>query len=215
MKRLAVSLLLASALTTVAPAIAQAPTLTLAISRVGGGPQGTTTFVRFGELVRVSGSISNGAANRPIELVVSPYGGTTRTIRLTTDSTGAFRYSHRPQIRTGYVARSGGLASSQDVFAHVRPKVGLRVISARLRRFRVTMQAIPEQVSHVVLFQRRVTRSRWRTVRRVRVATDNLSATFTARLPRGVQRVRIVVPQTPGYLRGFSAFVRVTIPAAT
>ena len=137
-----------------------------------------------------------------------------QTIRLTTDSSGAFRYSHRPQIRTSYMARSGGQASSQEVYAHVRPKVGLRVLNARLRRFRVTMQAIPERVSHVVLFQRRVTPSRWRTVKRVRVATDNLTTVFTARLPRGVQRVRIVVPQTPGYLAGFSAFVRVTIPSA-
>ena len=89
MKRLAVGVLVASALTAAAPAIAQAPTLTLAISRVAGGPQGTTTFVRFGELVRVSGAISTGAANRPVDLLISPYGGTMQTIRLTTDSSGS------------------------------------------------------------------------------------------------------------------------------
>jgi hypothetical protein len=32
---------------------------------------------------------------------------------------------------------------------------------------------------------------------------------FTARLPRGIHRVRASVPQTPGYLRATSAFVRV------
>jgi hypothetical protein len=210
MKKLVVSGAAALALAAAAPAVAQAPTLTLAISRVGGGPQGTTTFVRFGELVRLSGDISTGA-NRPIQLLITPYRGTTQTVTVRSDTGGAYRYTHRPQIRTSYAARAGTAASPQEVYAHVRPKVGLRVVSARLRRFRVTMQALPEHVSHVVLFQRRVTRSRWRTVRRVRISSRNLSAVFTARLPRGVQRVRIVVPQTPGYLRGFSRFVRVTI----
>jgi hypothetical protein len=44
----------------------------------------------------------------------------------------------------------------------------------------------------------------------VQLRNQNLSARFTARLPRGTHRVRIFVPATPGYLRTTSRFVRVT-----
>lgn len=209
MKRFATLAIAAFTLAAAAPAVAQGPTMTLAISRPGGGPTGTTTVVLYNELVRVSGNLSNGAANQAITLVVSPYRGQARTVNLTTDSTGAFRYTHRPQIRTTYAARTTGMASAQEVAAHVRPKVGLRVVNARTGQFRVTMSAVPEHVSRVVYFQRRITRTRWATVRRVRLRGSNLSTAFSARLPRGTQRVRISVPQTPGYLRTTSAFVLV------
>lgn len=192
-----------------APAVAQAPSVNLSISKPGGGPQGTTTTVLYGELVRVSGEISNGQPNQPVELIVSPYRGTSRVVNLQTDSSGEFGYTHRPLIKTGYTARVAGRAGAQEPFAHVRPKVGLRVLSAPLGRFRVTMAAQPAHVSRVVLFQRRITRTRWATVKRVQLRGQNLSATFTARIPRGTQRVRISVPQTPGYLRTTSRFVLV------
>lgn len=193
-----------------APAVAQAPSVNLAISKPSGGPQGTTTTVLYGELVRVSGEISSGQPNQPVELTVSPYRGTSRVVSLRTDSAGEFTYTHRPLIKTGYTARVAGRDSAQEPFAHVRPKVGLRVISAQRGEFRVTMAAQPAHVSRVVFFQRRITRTRWATVKRVQLRARNLSATFTARLPRGTQRVRISVPQTPGYLRTTSRFVLVS-----
>jgi hypothetical protein len=208
MKKFVLLAVAALSLGAVAPAVAQAPTINLAVSRVGGGPQGTTTTVRFGELVRVSGEVSNGQANQSVQLIVSPYRGPARTVTLLTDSTGEFRYTHRPSIRTGYAARMGATPSRQEPFAHVRPKVGLRVISARRGVFRVTMQAVPQHVSRVVWFERRIG-SEWVHVKRVRLPNRNLSARFTARLPRGTHRVRIAVDATPGYLRATSAFVRV------
>ncbi|MDP9491982.1 MAG: hypothetical protein M3P42_07260 [Actinomycetota bacterium] len=193
-----------------APAVAQAPSVNLAIGKPGSGPQGTTTTVLYGELIRVSGEITNGQPNQPVELTVSPYRGTPRIVSLRTDSSGEFTYAHRPLIKTGYTARVAGRASAQEPFAHVRPKVGLRVINAQRGQFRVTMAAQPEHVSRIVLFQRRITRTRWATVKRVQLRARNLSAAFTAQLPRGSQRVRIFVPQTPGYLRTTSRFVLVS-----
>lgn len=209
MKKLVTLTVTACTLAAAAPAVAQAPAMSLSISRVGAGPQGTTTIAEYGQLVRVSGNLSSGQPNQPITLVVSPYRGQERTISLRTDADGEFRYTHRPQIRTGYAARTTGMASAEEVFAHVRPKVGLRVVNARRGQFRVTMSAVPSQVSRVVYFQRRLTASRWATVRRVRLRATNLSALFTARLPLGSSRVRISVPQTPGYLRTTSRFVLV------
>jgi hypothetical protein len=196
-------------LSAVAPAVAQAPTVNLAISRVGGGPQGTTTTVQYAELVRLSGELTNGQPNVPVELTVTPYRGQTRIVSLRTDSNGEFRWAHRPTIRTGYTARAAGQASRQEPYAHVRPKVGLRVLNARRGLFRVTMMAQPRHVSRVVWFERRIGRT-WHNVRKVRLRNPNLSARFTARLPRGTHRVRIAVDQTPGYLRATSPFVRVT-----
>jgi hypothetical protein len=210
MRKLVLAAIAAMSLAAGAPAVAQAPSLNLAISRVGSGPQGTTTTVRYGELVRISGELSSGQAGQRVDLTVTPYRGETSIVSLVTDSSGAFRWSHRPTIRTGYTARWGTQASGQEPYAHVRPKVGLRVISARRSRFRVTMMAQPEHVSRVVLFQRRLRGDRWATVRRIQLRNENLSARFTARLPRGTQRVRILVPATPGYLRATSRFVRVT-----
>lgn len=80
------------------------------------------------------------------------------------------------------------------------------MINARHGQFRVTMQAQPEHVSRVVWFQRRVTATRWVNVKRIQLRGRNLSARFTARFPRGTQRVRIAVPQTPGYLSTTSRF---------
>jgi hypothetical protein len=210
MKKFATLAMAAFTLAAAAPAVAQAPTMTLSISRVGGGPTGTTTVATHGQLVRVSGNLSSGAANQAVTLVVSPYRGEARTLTLRTDTEGEFRYTHRPFIRTTYAARTAGMTSAQDVVAHVRPKVGLRVVSAQRGQFRVTMAAIPQHVSRVVQFQRRITASRWATVKRVQLRGRNLSALFTARLPAGMQQVRISVPQTPGYLRATSRFVRVS-----
>lgn len=209
MKRLGLVSVAAAAIAVASPAVAQGPQVALTVGKPGAGPQGTTTIVRYGELVRVSGNISTGQANQPVTVTVSPYRGTARTVSLTTDSTGEFQYTHRPTIKTGYTARVGSTASAQEPFAFVRPKVGLRVIDAQAGRFRVTMSAQPAHVSRVVWFQRRITRTRWANVKKVQLRARNLSALFTARLPRGSQRVRIFVPQTPGYLRTTSAFVLV------
>jgi hypothetical protein len=207
MKKRLFAVVAALGLAAAAPAVAQGPALNLAISKPSGGPQGTTTTVLFGELVRVSGELSNGQPNQSIELTVTPYRGTPRVITRTTDADGEFTYTHRPVIRTTYTARWQTRTSGDEPVAHVRPKVGLRVLSGG--RFRVTMAARPEHVSRVVSFQRRVTATRWATVRRVQLRNRNLSAVFRARLPRGSQRVRILVPQTPGYLRTTSRFVLV------
>jgi hypothetical protein len=209
MQRLLLVVTAALGLTAAAPAVAQAPQMSLTIGKPGKGPLGTVTTVRYGELVRISGNISSGGENQPVELIISPYRGEPRRVSIRTDSRGFFRTVHRPRIRTSYVARMGGIASGQEPYAHVRPRIGLRVINARKGLFRVTMAAEPEHVSKVVWFQRRVSRARWVNVKKIHIRQRNLSARFTARLPRGMQRVRLFIPQTPGYLRATSRFALV------
>jgi hypothetical protein len=126
-----------------------------------------------------------------------------------TEAGGDFEVSHRPTIRTSYTARWRGSVSGQEPYTHVRPAVSLRTLNARTGRFYVRVRADASKVSRTVNFQRRVSASAWKTVKRVKIGAS-LQTRFTARLPVGTSRVRILVPQKPGYLQGTSAFVKVT-----
>ena len=209
MRKLIVLFAAGAAIAVAAPAVAQAPpAVSLAVGKPG-GPEGTTTTARFGELVEVSGEINIAQAGEAVEVLVTPYRGETTTRLVRTEPDGEFTVTHRPTIRTSYTARWRGVVSNQEPVAHVRPQLTLRVRNARLGRFLVTMRADRAHASRVVLFQRRVTRTSWATVKRIRLRGTAMSARFTARLPFGSQRVRAFVPQTPGYLRATSDFVLV------
>jgi hypothetical protein len=208
MRRLTLLFVAAAAIAAAAPAVAQAPALTLSIGKPTGGSQGTVTTVRYGELVEVAGEINQARAGEAVEITITPYRGEATIRQVLTDGGGEFTLSHRPTIRTSYNARWRGADSAQEPFAHVTPTLGLRVRNARLGRFQATMVARPEHASRVVWFQRRVG-TQWRTVKKVQLRGNRLSVRFTARLPRGLHRVRAFVPQTPGYLRATSRFVLV------
>jgi hypothetical protein len=209
MRRLILLFAAAAAVAAAAPAVAQAPPVRLTIGKPTGGPHGTVTTVRYGELVELSGDIADNRAGDTVEVTISPYRGETTTRQIVTGTDGEFVFTDRPTIRTSYTARWRGVASDQEPLAHVAPVLGLRVRNARLGRFQATILAERAHASRVIWFQRRITAARWRTVKKIRLRGNRLSARFTARLPSGFHRVRAFVPQTPGYLRGTSAFVRV------
>ena len=208
MKRLVLGAAVALGLAAVAPAVAQAPTVNISISKPSGGPQGTVTTATYGQLVRLSGEVSNGQAGETVLITVSPYGGVESTRQVLSQAGGDFEFTHRPTIRTSYAARWRGAVSAQEPYTHVRPAVSLRLLNAGAGRFYVRVRANPSKVARTVNFQRRVSASAWKTVKRVRLGAS-LQTRFTATLPRGTSRVRIVVPPKPGYLLATSAFVRV------
>ena len=208
MRRLVLLLTMVAGAAFVAPAVAQAPTITMTISRLSGGASGSVATVNYGRLVELSGDVSGAPAGQPVEIVVSPYRGETTVEQVTTDATGEFSFTHRPFIRTSYIARAGGGTSTQEPLAFVRPTVRLTRLNRPKGWFAVRVNADAQHVSHVVWFQRRINRTRWLTVKRVHLSRT-LTARFRARLPRGARWVRAVTPQTPGYLRATSAFVRV------
>jgi hypothetical protein len=192
-----------------APAVAQAPAVTLAVGKPGGGPHGTTTTVRYGEVVEVSGDIMDNRGGDTVEVTITPYRGVSTIRQVVSGADGEFTLTHRPTIRTSYSARWRGITSDQEPIVHVTPELALKARNARLGRFVVTMQARRQDASRVIWFQRRISGTQWRTVKKVRLPGNRLSVAFTARLPRGMHRVRAFVPQTPGYLRATSDFVRV------
>jgi hypothetical protein len=191
-----------------APAVAQAPTVSLAISKPTGGPQGTTTTVTYGQLVRVSGNVSNNRVGETVLITIAPYGRGPTTRQVITRDEGAFTITHQPTVRTTYRARWRGQDSQQEPVAHVRPAVSIRVLSSN--RFFVRLRGDAARVARTVIFQRRTSRTSWRRVKRVLIPAS-LQTRFTANLPRGSHQVRIFVPEKPGYLRTTSAFVRVNV----
>ena len=210
MRKVSVLLAAVAGAVLAAPAVAQAPpAVTLTVGEPGTGPQGTVPTARYGELIELSGDINVAQGNELVEILVTPYRGQTTTKLVRTHPDGEFTLTHRPTIRTSYVARWQGATSAQEPFAFVRPDMTLRVRNARRGEFVVSIRAARAHASRIVWFQRRVTRTSWKTVKRVRLRGTAMSARFTARLPRGLQRVRAFVPQTPGYLRATSDFVLV------
>jgi hypothetical protein len=149
-----------------------------------------------------------GFAVTAVAVTITPYRGGTSIRQVRTDSTGEFEFTHRPTIRTSYSARARGGSSAQEPLAFVRPQVTLTPWNKRTGQFIVKLRADAAHASHVVWFQRRINRTKWATVKRVRLSSS-LTARFTARLPSGTRWVRTSVPQTPGYLRATSAFVRI------
>jgi hypothetical protein len=191
-----------------APAVAQAPVVSLAISKPSGGPQGTTTTVTYGQLARVSGNVSNNQIGETVLITIAPYGRAPTTRQVITRDQGAFSITHQPTVRTTYRARWRGQDSQQEPVAHVRPAVSVRVLSSS--RFYVRLRGDATRVARTVIFQRRTSRTSWRRVRSVRIGAS-LQARFSATLPSGSHQVRILVPQKPGYLQATSAFVRVNV----
>jgi hypothetical protein len=209
MRKLVLLLTAIAAVAFAAPAVAQAPTLTLTIGRASGGPQGTVATIRYGDRVELSGDVSGAPqSGELVEIVVAPYRGETTIQQVRTDSTGEFTFTHRPTIKTSYTARARGGTSAQEPYAFVRPQVTLTAWNKRKGQFIVKLQADAANASHVVWFQRRINRTKWTTVKRVQLRRSQ-SARFTARVPRGTRWVRAFVPQTPGYLSATSAFVRI------
>jgi hypothetical protein len=200
----------ATAVAFAASAVAQAPpSISLTIGKPTGGPQGNVTTIRYGQLVQVSGDVSGAPASGEIvDITITPYRGETTIRQVRTDSTGEFEFTHRPLIRTTYTARARGGTSAQEPIAFVRPRLVLTPWNKRKGQYIVKMGANAQNASHVVWIQRRINRTRWATVKRVRLSRT-LSARFTVRLPSGTRWVRASVPQTPGYLRTTSDFIRI------
>lgn len=209
MKKFVLLAAAALSLGAVAPAVAQAPTVNISISKATGGPEGTVTTAIYGQLVQLSGEVSNGQAGETVLVTISPYGGQESTRQVITSAGGDFEVTHRPTIRTSYMARWRGAVSGQEPYTHVRPAVLLRLLNAPAGRFYVRVRANPSKVARTVSFQRRTSATSWRTIKRVKLGAT-LQTRFTASLPRGTSRVRILVPAKPGYLQATSAFVKVT-----
>jgi serine protease len=132
------------------------------------GPNNAT--VKFGGSVTLTGKL-NGSnnANRPltIEADPSPFEGNFSNVgSTTTNATGDWTFSNKPERNTRYRARSGN-AESKAVEVSVRPAISLSLSDstpAVTQRERFFGQLCPEHDGVSVALQRRFG-TQWRTVR--------------------------------------------------
>ena len=165
--------------------------------------QASRQIVVHGGLVTLSGSVSNRQAGERVMLLVQRFRepAATQLVTVQTTAEGSWRYVVKPTIQTTYQVRWKN-ASSTSVMVKVRPRVTLFL---RGGLFRTKVTAARSYAGRYIYLQRRAV-GRWINVRRVRLNALS-AARFRARLPQGLSRVRIFMPQRQagaGYLAGFS-----------
>ena len=166
------------------------------------------TIVVYGGSVTLSGRISSGQSGQGVQVFAQELGQTsfTKVADVSTTTNGAWSYVARPQVQTTYQVRWRG-STSGSVTIRVRPRVGLGIVSLARGVFRARVTARTSFAGKLVYFQRRNSLGRWVTLKRVRLGSTS-AATFRARLPRGVSRIRVYVPQSQvgaGYIPGVSS----------
>jgi plastocyanin len=180
--------------TVIVRAITAEPSVTIQASR---------TVVTYGGTAVLSGTVSSGRPGETVRVIGTSYRGGDFSRTVETDAEGTWRLGVQPRIRTIYRAFWRGQESSTEPAVHVRARVGFGIRSMSAPRFTTRVFAAYTYRGKLVRLQRRTADGDWVTVRFVRLNALS-AATFTARLPRGAVRVRVVVPASPGYLAGVS-----------
>lgn len=173
------------------------------------------TRVIFRKPVTVFGKLDTRRAES-VTVTVTRYGGAQFSWQVTTDATGSFQIVDRPTIRSEYTATWRNEQNPQYRVVQVRPLVILSNRKGSLWLVRV--RAGTSYVGKGAKLQRMTSRG-WRNVGSVRLKTRS-SCGATAPAPcfstEGLvrksfarnSRVRAWVPQSPGYLPGFSVAQR-------
>lgn len=170
-------------------------------------------LVVYGGTVTLSGAISSKRPQETVTVFARPFGESSFAAvgSALTGSEGRWSYIVRPRLQTSYEARwqpYAVTAASSLLTVRVRPQVLFRVRSAsgRAVTFFTKARGVRSYAGATLAFQRRNAFGQWVIVRRVTLGATS-SATFTARLPRGRSRVRMLLPLRqagPGYVAGIS-----------
>jgi hypothetical protein len=156
--------------------------------------------VTYGDPVHLSVVVEPPAER--VSVVGLPYDGGVYPAEPVPDGSGRWSVEDRPLISTQYRARAESVDSAEAPVVEVRPRVHLVVISARRGLFYTRAEALRSYRGRRAWLQRRTSRG-WRAVERVRLGSRS-AVRFFASLPDGRSRVRIVVEEAPGYVRGIS-----------
>lgn len=166
--------------------------------------QASKRVITYGGTVVLSGTVSNGEGGETVRVTGDAYRGSGFSRTVQTDSDGVWRLVVRPSIRTTYRAFWRGQDSSTEPAVHVRARVGLSVRSRTAPRLFTRAFAAYSYRGKLARVQRQALNGNWVNVRFVRLNGASAS-TFTARVPQGATRMRVVVPASPGYLTGISS----------
>lgn len=153
--------------------------------------------------------------------VLTPTGTrqTSSIAEVRTDTAGAFSFTTAPIAETIYtVTWQPNPASTTEASAVVRvaPRVGLAAVGrvGRSVTFSANATSAIPYAGRSVEVQRRNALGRWIFVKRVVLESSTLVTRLTARLPKGLSRVRIVMPRSQvgsGYVTGLSRVVMIRL----
>jgi len=170
----------------------------------------STPAVFFGAGLRLTGTISSGAANQDVSIWAQPFGQTSyaKVVDLKTATSGTYDWSTVPQVLTNYYARWGN-RSSAIVAVGVRPRVTL---IRRAPWFVTSVKAGRSFSRRYVYVQRKSSLGQWVNRKKVVLGTSG-ARRFLMDLPRGrhVLRVFLTTNQAgTGYIWSHSRTIVVT-----
>jgi len=166
--------------------------------------------VFFGAGVRLTGTISSGAANQMVSIWERPFGQTSfvKAADVTTATAGAYDFPDIPNVLSEYQARWGSRTSA-TVVVGVRPRVTL---IRRAPWFVTSVKAGRPFAGRSVYIQRRSSLGQW--VNRKKVVLGSSGARrFKMDLPRGRHILRVFLTTNQagtGYLWSHSRTIVVT-----
>ena len=173
----------------------------------------------FGGSVVLTGKVPSEKSGEKVTLraeTLMPSGArqTNAVSEANTAADGTFRFVHVPSAQTTYTVAwqatpATGMPSAA-VTVRVAPRVGLGVVrKLPARRVLLSMKATSaiSYRGHFVLVQRRTAFGQWVTLKRVVLRSGSLATRTTVRLPKGLSRIRVLLPKSQagtGYIAGVS-----------
>jgi plastocyanin len=166
--------------------------------------------VFFGAGVRLTGTISSGAANQVVSIWERPFGQTSfvKAADVTTATAGTYDFQDVPNVLSEYQARWGSRTSA-TVVVGVRPRVSL---IRRAPWFVTSVKAGRSFAGRWVYVQRKSSLGQWVNRKKVRLGSSG-ARRFKMDLPRGRHILRVFLTTNQagtGYLWSHSRTIVVT-----
>lgn len=212
---------------TVTDALASRARMTVVVRPSASGPTlaANRSKVVYGGAVTLTGKVPVAAAQSVVlrAEVLRP-DGTRQTSTVgqgSTDATGAFTFTNVPTAQTTYtvvwnVAPPAAAVSSNSVTVRVAPRIGLALVRkvGPLVTFSAKATSAIPYAKRYVFVQRRNALGRWVSLRRLVLSSNTVATRAAVRLPTGLSRVRVLMPQSQagtGYVLGVSRVILVRL----
>ena len=212
----------------VTDALVKGQKMTVTVSKAPVGAPSLTankTKVIYSGAVVLSGKLAIAKSGEKITLraEVLTRTGTKQTSSIgdvTTNADGAFSFTTAPTAQTTYTvtwqSNPATTMTSNAVLVRVAPRVGLGVVSkvGRSVTFSTKATSAIPYAGRLVYVQRKNALGQWVSLKRVVLKSSTLATRTTVRLPKGVSRIRILMPQSQvgiGYVTGVSRVALIRI----
>ena len=181
--------------------------------------------VTYGGAVSFTGSLPTGAADQKVTLrgeVLRPDGTkeSSAVAETTTDGAGGFAFGTVPTAQTTYTAVLQGApaagATSKPLTFRVAPRLGFALVRkvGQVVSFSAKSTSAVPYLGRYVVIQRTSALGEWVSLKRVVLKSNTVPTRAFVRLPLGLSRVRVLMPQSQvgvGYVAGASRVILVRL----